>query len=169
MKFSTLVADIRLVIPLFLLNKLKVHPLTSGLYPVALGKSSRQVSLRSDENKVAYHQLLYCQYGEGLLSYKNKTRTVKRGDLVLISPLQKFDYRAKSNSQNSVYWINFSGKLADDFSMRFLMKMEDGLSHCGAQDSVYKDFDTLIQLGSRGYTATNVIHAVHLLQQALSF
>ena len=31
------------------------------------------------------------------------------------------------------------------------------------------DFDSLLELGSRGYTATNVIHAVHVLQQALSF
>ena len=35
--------------------------------------------------------------------------------------------------------------------------------------NILADFNHLLALGSRGYTATNVIHAVHILQQALSF
>ncbi|WP_286232617.1 AraC family transcriptional regulator [Thalassotalea sediminis] len=162
-------ADIRLVIPKFLLEKLRIHPLTAGLYPTALGKYSQQTSVQIEQSQIEQHQLIYCQYGEGCLNYKNKTRTVKRGDLVLISPNQPFQYKRKTGSKNAVYWINFTGKLADDFAERLLMKMEDGLGFVNVQENIYKDYDNLIALGSRGYTATNVIHAVHVLQQTLSF
>ena len=47
--------------------------------------------------------------------------------------------------------------------------MDDGLAHVGNVDEVIQDFDNLLALGRRGYTATNVIHAVHVLQQTLSF
>ncbi len=162
-------ADIRLIIPKFLLEKLKVHPLTAGLYPTALGKYSQQNFTTIEQARADQHQLIYCQYGEGILSYKHKKRTVKRGDLVLISPNQPFQYQRKSGSKNAVYWIHFTGKLADDFAERLLMKMEDGLGFVNVQENIYKDYDNLIALGSRGYTATNVIHAVHVLQQTLSF
>lgn len=161
--------DIRLVIPLFLLRKLKVHVLTSGLYPISLGRFSQESSYQITQNSDAQYSLIYCQYGEGILHYKNKTRVVKRGDLVITSPNQTFDYQAKAKSKNSVYWINFTGKLADDFAERLLMKMDDGLSHVGVLSNIIAEFDHLIALGNRGYTATNVIHAVHLLQQSLSF
>jgi len=161
--------DIRLIIPLFLLKKLKVHALTAGLYPISLGKYSEQSSYHISQNNEQNYSLIYCHYGEGLLRYKKKIKTIKRGDLVLISPDQSFNYQANSTSKNSVYWINFTGKLSDDFAERLLMKMDDGTAYCGIFSNIIADFNHLLALGSRGYTATNVIHAVHILQQALSF
>lgn len=161
--------DIRLIIPLFLLKKLRVHPLTAGLYPIALGKTVYKPHFSAMDKSALHYQLIYCQYGEGELRYRNRLRLVKRGDLVLIPPHQPFEYHGSENSKNAVYWLSFTGKLADDFAERLLMKMDDGLGFTGAQEVVFKDFDNLIQLGARGYTATNVIHAVHVLQQALSF
>ena len=166
---SMLSDDIRLLIPVFLLNKLKLHPLTKGLYPVSLGQSLKdnQFQIRHEQNP--YHYLFYCQSGQAMLEYKSKTRKIKPGDLVLISPMQKFHYQAKANSSHGVYWLHFTGNLADDFAERLLMKMDDGLAHVGILNNIIADFDNLLDLGSRGYTATNVIHAVHVLQQALSF
>lgn len=169
MNFNQTSNDIRLIIPVFLLQKLKVHSLTSGLYPVSLGKQSQESSFQKRQTNTPQYSLIYCQYGEGVLSYKNKTKIIKRGDLVITSPLQNFNYQAHPESKNSVYWINFSGRLADDFAERLLMKMDDGVAHVGVLSNIITDFDHLITLGSRGYTATNVIHAVHILQQALSF
>ncbi|GLX79874.1 MmsAB operon regulatory protein [Thalassotalea insulae] len=159
--------DIRLIIPLFLLRKLKEHTLTSGLYPISLGKYSQSGNYQISQQPDEQYSLIYCQFGQGNLHYKNKVRTINRGDLVLIPPHQMFSYQGKS--KHGVYWINFTGKLADDFAERLLMKMDDGLAHVGIQSNIIADFDYLLNLGSRGYTATNVIHAVHLLQQALSF
>jgi len=161
--------DIRLLIPIFLLNKLKVHPLTKGLYPVSLGQSLKdnQYQLRQEQNP--YHFLFYCQSGQASLEYKGRTRSVKRGDLVLISPRQGFHYQAKEDTGHGVYWLHFTGTLADDFAERLLMKMDDGLAQVGILNNIIADFDNLLDLGRRGYTATNVIHAVHVLQQALSF
>ena len=47
------IEDIRLLIPVFLLKKLQVHPLTSSLYPVSLGKHSEsayQINKKSIES-----------------------------------------------------------------------------------------------------------------------
>jgi AraC-like DNA-binding protein len=164
--------DIRLLIPLFLLTKLKVHPLTLGLYPLALGKSNNLNSLLISQKKPQHHTLIYCQSGSGTLDHKQRKREVKRGDLVICCPNTSFTFSANSTELNqkekSFYWINFTGKLADDFAERLLMKMDEGLANVGLLGSIIDDFDSLLALGSRGYTATNVIHGVHLLQQSLS-
>lgn len=169
---TTVTDDIRLLIPVFLLKKLQVHPLTSSLYPISLGKYSG-VSYQIKQKNLGHHSLLYCQSTKGILDYKNKTREVKSGDLVIMPANTSFEFTAtqedlKKNS-GKIYWLNFKGDLANNFTERLLMKMDDSLAHIGSIDEVIRDFDNLLALGSRGYTATNVIHAVHVLQQALSF
>ena len=161
--------DIRLVIPLFLLQKLKKHPLTQGIYPVSLGKSTHKKNLHIQHQSKHHHCLIYCQSGQGIIDHKNKKRTVNRGDLVIGTPHQVFSFISSQDKPTTLFWINFSGKLADDFAERLLMKMDEGLAHVGILSNIINDFDNLLALGSRGYTATNVIHAVHVLQQALSF
>jgi len=166
------ISDIRLTIPVFLLKKLKLHPLTLGLYPVSLGKSSqyKQDKIKQSTNK--QHCLIYCHSGNGTLDYKDRIRDINRGDLVIISPDNDYKFQtvfnAHSHNTNAIYWINFEGTLANDFAERLLMKMDDGLAHVGIITSVLADFDSILALGRRGYTATNVIHAVHVLQQTLS-
>lgn len=161
--------EIRLLIPIFLLKKLQLHPLTKGLYPISLGKSFQNNYYQIKNELINQHCLFYCQSGQAQLRYKNKLRNIKRGDLVVISPNEDFHYQAKSDSKHSLYWINFSGSLSSDFAERLLMKMDDGIAHVGLLSNIINDLDSLLALGSRGYTATNVIHAVHVLQQALSF
>jgi len=160
--------DIRLIIPLFLLRKLKEHALTQGLYPIALGKYAKDDSYQINQTNEHY-RLIYCQSGGGKLTYKHKLRQIKRGDLVIISPKQPFQFVSDNKNLTTTYWINFAGKLANDFAKRLLMKMDEGVAQVGVLSNIVSDFDHLLALGSRGYTATNVIHAVHILQQALSF
>jgi len=168
--------NIRLIIPMFLLNKLKVHPLTEGMYPISLGKSQHNV-YQIQQKRSSSHWLIYSLTDNGTLEYRNRIRNIKRGDLVIISPNEPFKYELtiepnkpqKISHKNAMFWINFDGKLADNFAQRLLMKMDDGVAHVGALTNISNDFDELLALGSRGYTATNVIHAVHVLQQSLSF
>ncbi|WP_076420617.1 AraC family transcriptional regulator [Colwellia sp. UCD-KL20] len=168
--------DIRLIIPIFLLDKLKVHPLTEGMYPISLGKSQNNF-YQIQQKRTSSHWLIYSLTDHGVLHYKNKVRKLKRGDLVVISPNEAFEYKLQIENKknikiahkNALFWINFDGCLADYFAQRLLMKMDDGVAHVGALTNISNDFDELLELGSRGYTATNVIHAVHVLQQSLSF
>lgn len=168
--------DIRLIIPIFLLDKLKVHPLTEGMYPISLGKSQNNF-YQIQQKRTSSHWLIYSLTDHSVLHYRNRVRNIKRGDLVIISPNEVFEYKLKieHNDQkkithkNAIFWINFDGRLADYFAQRLLMKMDDGVAHVGALTNISNNFDELLELGSRGYTATNVIHAVHVLQQSLSF
>ncbi len=172
------ITDIRLLIPMFLLDKLKVHPLTNGLYPISLGKQPHFKNDAFSKSISKDYWLFYCHHTNGKLFYKNKTRKVKHGDLVIIEPNHHFTFfseksnKTHNNSMQSnaaIYWLNFSGNLAENFAQRLLMKMDDGLAQVGTLPNVVTDFDNLLELGRRGYTATNVIHAVHVLQQALSY
>lgn len=165
-------SDIRLFIPIFLLKKLSKHRLTDGLYPVSLGMTQAASNYKLQQGNEDCYTLIYCFSGKGKLQYKGRERVIERGDLVIIKPNSPFTFTiAQSNETtlNSVYWVNFTGDLAHDFAERLLMKMEGGVAQVGVQNNIVTDFDHLLALGARGYTATNVIHAVHILQQALSF
>ena len=182
--------DIRLFIPVFLLKKLSKHRLTDGLYPISLGMTQANDNYKLQQDANHCHTLIYCLSGSGELRYQDRKRTIKRGDLVIINPNMPFTFkidkasktvdkstqsekqltnRETKASDNIVYWINFTGSLAQDFAERLLMKMDSGKAHVGVLNNIVSDFDHLLALGARGYTATNVIHAVHILQQALSF
>ncbi len=171
------VRDIRLIIPIFLLKKLKVHPLTKGLYPVSLGKSSFDANFQISQQNPICHSLLYCYSGGGILNFHHRSQKLNQGDLVLIPPNTNYKFIGAiqtvqgkhKNSINTLYWVNFEGELSRNFAERFLMKMDAGVAQVGIFKNVEQDFDELLALGQRGYTATNVIHAVHLLQQTLSF
>jgi len=162
-------ADIRLVIPVFLLNKLKQHPLTQGLYPISLGQSSQNSGYQINQQKMNHHCLVYCQTGEIILNDNGRSLRIKRGDIALKSPSQSLQINTQDNQNHDYYWINFTGNLALDFAQRLLMKMDNDIAHVGDLTNIFNDFDELLALGQKGYTATNVIHAVHVLQQALSF
>ncbi|MBA6392377.1 helix-turn-helix transcriptional regulator [Colwellia sp. BRX10-3] len=183
-------ADIRLFIPVFLLKKLAKHRLTDGLYPVSLGITQANNNYKLQQENNHSHSLIYCLSGAGKLHYQGKVRIIERGDLVIINPNTAFTFtldktqenliksshndkqpssRDSKATDNIVYWINFTGTLAQDFAERLLMKMDSGVAHVGVLKNIVSDFDHLLALGARGYTATNVIHAVHILQQALSF
>ncbi|ARD42870.1 AraC family transcriptional regulator [Colwellia sp. PAMC 21821] len=183
-------ADIRLFIPVFLLKKLAKHRLTDGLYPVSLGMTQANNNYKLQQENNHCHSLIYCLSGTGKLRYQDKERIIERGDLVIINANTPFIFTldktqetitkiSQSDKQinsrdskavdNIFYWINFTGTLAQDFAERLLMKMDSGVAHVGVLNNIVSDFDHLLALGARGYTATNVIHAVHILQQALSF
>lgn len=164
--------DIRLFIPVFLLKKLSKHRLTDGLYPISLGMTQANNNYKLQQDNSQCHTLIYCVSGSGELDYHCKIRSIERGDLVIINPNTPFTFKISNTSkiaENTVYWINFTGDLAQDFAERLLMKMDAGVAHAGVLNNIVSDFDHLLALGARGYTATNVIHAVHILQQALSF
>jgi AraC-like DNA-binding protein len=182
--------DIRLFIPVFLLKKLSMHPLTEGLYPISLGMTQANNNYKLQQENNHCHTLIYCLSGSGKLHYQGKVKSIERGDLVIINANMPFTFtittpkqttekstqsekqlsnRDAKSPENIVYWINFTGSLAQDFAERLLMKMDSGTAHVGVLNNIVTDFDHLLDLGARGYTATNVIHAVHILQQALSF
>jgi AraC-like DNA-binding protein len=161
--------DVRLIIPQFLSIKLKEHPLTKGLYPTVLGKNSSNATYKITPHNKTDHILIYCIDGHGLFTFNNKKRKVSRGDLVVLPANQNYLYQTDNKHKGSIYWVHFNGDLADDFTNRLTMKMEDNHATVGILANILADFENLLELASRGYTATNVIHAVHVLQQALSF
>lgn len=162
--------NVRLEPPEFLLAKLKVHPLTRCLYPIAMGhRIYTGVSGKVDERQLNGYVLIYCTGGKGEIFCSGDYHQIRAGDLMLIPPREIFCKFASKKDSWSLYWVNFDGDLASSFVHRLEMKMNDKVANVAVQPKVITDFETLLELKDRGYTATNVIHAVHLLQQLLSY
>lgn len=172
--------SLRVLTPEFLLLKLPHHPLTRQLYPLALGHYQNLQEQHWHDQDPLHYLLVYCTAGQGRVrlvahdSYESdntstdgQDKIVDSGTLLVLPPGQ--GYRLLADTDWSLYWIAYDGELAANFTERLLMKMPQGLADIGHQPRAIADFETLLDLPVRGYTATNVIHAVHLLQQLLSF
>jgi AraC-like DNA-binding protein len=159
---------VRLLIPQFLLEKLKVHPLTQGLYPIAIGKYLNAKSHQMSRSEHHNYLLLYCINGSGQVQINKQLFTIKAGDIVLFPKGVEHSYQADKLQPWSIYWVHFDGQLAGDFAERLLMKMPKGIGHVGQLAGISSQFEQIMALSGRGYTATNVIHAVHVLQHMLS-
>lgn len=160
---------LRLVIPQFLLDKLKVHPLTKSLYPLVVGDYQESHNFVVSKQQNEHHLLIYCYEGSGELIVDGNKQKVSRGDIVLIPPTLLHSFSGNAKAPWSVYWVQFTGELSDDFFKRLYMKMPNYKANIGHIPQVIDDFNQLIQLSGKGYTATNVIYAVHVLQHLLSF
>lgn len=171
---------LRVLTPEFLLLKLPHHPLTRQLYAVGIGHYQHLQEQHWHDPDPRHYLVLYCTAGQGrvrldahdadatnVASVQEQDKVVGTGSLLVLPPGR--GYRLLADTDWSLYWIVYDGELAANFTERLLMKMPQGLADIGHQPRAIADFETLLELPVRGYTATNVIHAVHLLQQLLSF
>lgn len=161
--------SIRLITPKFLLTKLAQHPLTRSLYPSAMGYYPSTGDLRVSDQTSNKYLLIYCSKGSGMVSLGEQQQRLRSGDLALLPPLQPHGYYSDPNDPWTIYWVNFEGELAEHFAERLQMKLSPFAASVGLQPRAIADFETLLEWHDKGYTATNVIHAVQLLQQLLSF
>jgi AraC-like DNA-binding protein len=165
----------RVLTPEFLLLKLPHHPLTRQLYAVGIGHYQQLHEQHWHDPDPRHYLVLYCTAGQGrvrldapnVASVHEQDKVVRPGTLLVLPPEQ--GYWLLADTDWSLYWIVYDGELAANFTERLLMKMPQGLADIGHQPRAIADVETLLDLPVRGYTATNVIHAVHLLQQLLSF
>lgn len=171
---------LRVLTPEFLLLKLPYHPLTRQLYAVGVGHYQHLQEQQWHDPDPRHYLVLYCTAGQGrvrldtqvteearMASAHEQDKVVRPGTLLVLPPGQ--GYQLQADTDWSLYWILYDGELAANFTERLLMKLPQGLADIGHQPRAIADFETLLELPVRGYTATNVIHAVHLLQQLLSF
>ncbi len=78
-----------------------------GYYPNAKFHSRERL------NGCAQYILIYCQKGKGWFSIANKIQVINSSDFIVIPPNTPHAYGADMENPWSIYWVHFTGDLAD--------------------------------------------------------
>lgn len=167
----------RVVLPLELVEHLAKHPLTSHLYPVAYGHYVAARGHQAERRQHTDHLLIFCHQGRG--SYQVMTPQgpiageLNAGQLLLLPAGCAHRYRADSRDPWSIYWVHFSGHVANE-SMDFL-----GLSSSATEparfvltlrawQSLLPSVTTLLNLQHQRWQRHNAVFAASVFQQLLA-
>lgn len=158
----------RFLLPKALINRLAQHPLSSGLYPQALGfypVAHQHVMERRDHDDFLF---LYCTAGIGWLRVEDQQPVqVVQGDVVVIPQGVAHHYWADPRRPWTLYWLHFAGTQASHFVD--WLAAPSWVRPLGLNAKVLSAFDTLFELRSRGSQWSAALHACHQLQQLLSY
>ncbi len=157
---------IRFLTPQFLCDQLARNPLTSGLYPVAMGYYPKAEHHQMVREKHQNNLLIYCTAGRGTLMLEGKAHRIRPGDLIMLPKGVNHSYSSHSNYPWSIYWIHFDGALSDDFCRH--IDMTGPIQSVSLQPRLISDFEELFSLRHSGYNLASFIHGCHELQQILS-
>ena len=104
------------ILPGFIVEDIRKDPLGSQLYITDIGFYPRaQFHYRERKRGCEQHILIYCTEGKGWISINNKKHKVARNMFFLIPKGISHAYGSDDKEPWSIYWIHFSGKLADHF------------------------------------------------------
>lgn len=157
---------IRFLTPQFLIDQLALNPLTSSLYPVAMGYYPRAEQHQMVREVHGNNLLIYCTAGRGTLMLDNHTYRIRPGDLILLPKGVKHSYSSHSNYPWSIYWIHFEGHLSEHFCQH--LDIAGPIQPLGMQPRLISDFEELFSLRHSGYNTASFVHGCHQLQQIMS-
>ncbi len=158
---------IRFLTPRYMLDIMAAHPLTEGLYPVAMGYYPDAAGHRMARQRHDDYLLIYCTGGRGALNYDGKQYPVSGGDLILLPKDHAHTYRANRDQPWTIYWLHYNGRLAE--ALFDHIQMPGPLFHIGIQPRVVRVFDGLAELRRSAYQLAEFIQGCHQLQALLSY
>ncbi|RMF20038.1 MAG: AraC family transcriptional regulator [Gammaproteobacteria bacterium] len=159
---------IRYRLPPQVVESLRHHPLSSGLFPTVIGYYPRAAGHRMRRPHHDDCLLMYCTGGKGHLWMAGQEGrvNVEAGDVVLLPPGVHHAYEADAGNPWTLYWVHFQGR--DLGHMLVLLGREAGVQgwglhwHVGEVPAVMSAFQSL--LGAR-MTGHQFPVALHLSQQ----
>lgn len=159
-------AGIRQITPSAFQEQLHEHPLSSELYPLAMGfypKASHHHMRRRTHNS---YLLIYCTAGKGQLTAHNEQFHITGGNVILLPPGLAHSYESDLNDPWTIYWVHFNGEKADAFS-KFL-NLHIGPNPVGIQSRLIGEFDELLNIRRQGLSLKSFIQAANHLKMLLS-
>ena len=157
----------RYLVPEPVALELAGHPLTRELYPLAFGHYRHAAGHHMHRQQHSDNLLIYCTDGQAWLNVSGEPLTVTAGDLLLLPRGAAHRYTADPGQPWTVYWVHFSGALADLFTAQ-LGFGERWIRHVGQQSRLLVDFNGLLAVQHSGYRLTRLIHASNRLRQLLT-
>ncbi|MGO1461115.1 MAG: AraC family transcriptional regulator [Marinobacter sp.] len=160
--------SIRYVVPAPIIRLLSEHPLTRDLYPRAFGHYRRATGHHMHREHHRDNLLIYCTEGKAFLNMEGEPYTMEAGDLLLLPAGANHRYTADPEDPWTIYWVHYTGPLAEEF--RTYMGFDDTtpIRHLGRQPRLLVDFNGLLSVRQTGFRARGLIHAANRLRQLLT-
>ncbi len=159
-------AGIRQITSAAFQERLRTHPLSSDLYPLAMGFYPKANYHRMRRKAHESYLLIYCTAGRGTLLINNESFQVISGDVIFLPPGSAHSYRADQDDPWTIYWAHFSGEKASDFSK--YLDLHPGPNPLGMQARLISEFDELLNIRRQGLTLKGFIQASNHLKMLLS-
>lgn len=154
-----------------LIEELSQHPLIKPLFITDIGFFPKaKYHYRERAEGSSSYILLFCIAGEGWVKLGSSGKQhVQKHDLIVIPPNMPQSYGAAEANPWSIYWIHFTGILAEHY-FELLPLQENKMQLSGASAIQWiKLFDSCYDtISEKIYSLPHCIYANQLLQQMLS-
>lgn len=161
--------SIRYLVPQFLCDKLRQHPLTCGLYPLSFGNYKKAHGHEMQRSNHDDFLLIYCIHGKTDLWLRNEYHLIQAGDLLLLPPGVSHHYRTHEDDPWTIYWLHMNGEDCALAAEHAGFNQDSYIHHYGTHPGLIQDFDRLIDCRSNGYNLNTSIYSASLLRQIFSF
>ena len=158
----------RFVVPIKQVEKLKKHPLSTGLYATGLGYYKEAKGHKMTRDTHDDHLLMYCLHGKGELHVNNTTSQIVAGDIVLLPKGVSHRYKASKNHPWTIYWVHFSGSDCDSFLDYLAIEKHNYIISLGVHSRLVTSFEYILECRQTNYDTASFINVANMLRQMLS-
>lgn len=165
---------IRYALPDSIVQQLARHPLSRDLYPRVFGYYPDAQGHRMRRDRHDDYLMIFCSTGRGQLDVETKPGTrqrfdIRAGDLILLSPGQSHRYEAHRQQPWTIFWLHFSGELADHYLEHLGVTPEAPVCHLGVAPKLLAEFHELMAPRLSGNRINTLIHQSLALKELLGY
>lgn len=153
------------VLPQAIVGMMSSDPLASALYLTDIGyypKARHHYRRRTEP--IEQYVFIYCVDGEGWYEVDGVSRIIHAGEYFILPKDKPHIYAADEKNPWSIYWIHFSGTLAQYYASGCMQptRVEPGdFSRISVRNNL---FDEILITLNRSYALENIRYAMALLQ-----
>lgn len=111
--------------------------------------------------------LLLCLNGSGYVHYKNKSYTVRRGDVVFLEPKVPHSYGSVGTDLWTILWVHFDGGGIPEYVQLLKKYKTDYVFNVPNYNGIAEELNSILLLLESGYSPIDIHKACCLLQLVL--
>lgn len=159
----------RLLLPQATVARLRGHPLSRQLYPVAYGHYLHAVGHRVRRSVHTDHLLIFCHQGRGRYQTEQQQGSLEAGQVLFLQRGVAHSYQADSESPWSIYWAHFDGEQIDQYMAHIGLNKPDQPPVITLSNwrSLLPDVTQLLNLQHQRLSLERALLAAKLLQKLL--
>ncbi|MEM8492227.1 MAG: AraC family transcriptional regulator [Pseudomonadota bacterium] len=161
-------AGIRFMTPAFMVDKLRLHPLTQDCYPTAMGYYPKAVDHKMARQRHDDNLVIYCTDGRGRLRTDAWQGEVRAGEVVLLPQGTRHFYVSHDPEPWTLFWVHFSGQSAEVFLQHLGFHEDNPVMNAGVSPALIALFGSMMEVRRTGYSTRSFINASNLLRHLLS-
>lgn len=154
-----------LVLPKVVVDQVKNDPLISALYVTDIGYYPHAMyHFRERQEPIGTYVFIYCVDGRGGVTINGRTHDIVANQYVVLPPDEPHSYHANNTDPWTIYWIHFSGYLAERYAQgadfpRTVDLSADSRIHTRINlfEEIFKTLSSGIGIENMGY-ATSLLH-----------